>query len=1019
MKIEPRNDVIGRSKSGLRTAFAALCLVGICSIASESAPTPVQSIRSFIERGKYADAERAARARLNDLEHSKGTDSLQVASTLDLLVETLRRGGRGGRPEAREACDRALQIKASLIGKSSPEYAASLYQLGFLLYVNGDYNQARPSLEQALRIRETTLGRDHRDVAESLIPLAGLESDHGDNALAESLFTRALDIRTREFGPESPEVGECLTALATLHFRTGDFAEAAQTYEQALPVLERSLGPTHPKVATCLNNLGALLGEMGDYATSLACYRRALKIRIGALGRDHELVATTLANIGKELAATGKVADAAISYRGALAIQESRFGSGSPEVGRNLTRLGLLDLQVGSQERARKSLSRAVSILEISGEEDPDLADALAGLATVEAAEGDSTLARSMYERAIRIREASLGQMHPDVALLLTQYARVLAAGGDERLAIEYALRGEEISREHLRLTCRSLSERQALQYAASRSPGARVASAALVSMSKPPEDEVREVWDAIVRGRTLVLDEMASRSRTLAAGNDSTSKELLDRLGAARRRLANLSVAGPRGDSPVRYREQVGRARDEMEKLERTLASRSSSFRQEQKRDRIGLPEIASSMPDNSALVAYAAAGDSSRRSYVAFVLRPPAAPVAIPLGRAATIDGKVSRWLADLREEAADPNSDSGNIPSRSSGAALSRAVWDPVALYVKDAVRIFIVPEGSIHLVSFAALPVGRDGYLLERGIVFHYLSAERDLVPEDHAAKTGIGLLALGNPTYGGSAVDGVQASSSGPRSRGKPAQFSDSDCPDFESTVFPPLPNSGKEVLDIARLWGDHNRAITLVGDGATESAFKSRAPGRMALHVATHGFFLGECSPTGGGTRGIGATATSTTVKRNRKPNPDHPLLLAGLALSGANLRASTGLDQEDGILTAEEIAGLDLSGVQWAVLSACDTGNGRVMAGEGILGLQRAFQIAGARTVIMSLWAVEDEATRAWMVDLYEGRVSRKLDTATAVAQASLHVLRERRAQARSTSPFYWAGFVAVGDWK
>ena len=96
-----------------------------------------------------------------------------------------------------------------------------------------------------------------------------------------------------------------------------------------------------------------------------------------------------------------------------------------------------------------------------------------------------------------------------------------------------------------------------------------------------------------------------------------------------------------------------------------------------------------------------------------------------------------------------------------------------------------------------------------------------------------------------------------------------------------------------------------------------------------------------------------------------------------------------------------------------------CRACSGRCCPGEGILGLERSFQIAGVRTVIMSLWAVDDEATRSWMVALYQGRIVRKLDTATAVAEASLHVLRERRAQARSTSPFYWAGFVASGDWK
>jgi CHAT domain-containing protein len=109
----------------------------------------------------------------------------------------------------------------------------------------------------------------------------------------------------------------------------------------------------------------------------------------------------------------------------------------------------------------------------------------------------------------------------------------------------------------------------------------------------------------------------------------------------------------------------------------------------------------------------------------------------------------------------------------------------------------------------------------------------------------------------------------------------------------------------------------------------------------------------------------------------------------------------------------------LNLSGVDWAVLSGCDTGVGEVRAGEGVFGLRRAFQIAGAKTVIMSLWPVEDQTTRQWMRTLYEGRLMKKLRTAGAVREASLAVLRQRRAKGLSAHPFHWAAFVAAGDWR
>ena len=144
-----------------------------------------------------------------------------------------------------------------------------------------------------------------------------------------------------------------------------------------------------------------------------------------------------------------------------------------------------------------------------------------------------------------------------------------------------------------------------------------------------------------------------------------------------------------------------------------------------------------------------------------------------------------------------------------------------------------------------------------------------------------------------------------------------------------------------------------------------------------------------------------------------------NPLLLSGLALAGANRRDELANGEEDGILTAQEIAALDLSDVRWAVLSACDTGTGTVQKGEGVLGLRRAFKVAGARTLISSLWAVQDEETRAWMSSFYRGITKEGLSTAAAVRAASLSVLRTRRQRGEDPHPFYWAAFQASGDWR
>lgn len=256
--------------------------------------------------------------------------------------------------------------------------------------------------------------------------------------------------------------------------------------------------------------------------------------------------------------------------------------------------------------------------------------------------------------------------------------------------------------------------------------------------------------------------------------------------------------------------------------------------------------------------------------------------------------------------------------------------------------------------------------------------------------------------------------------------------------------FPALPGSLREIEEVARAWSEFPDGGTGPGSGApastsvsaspgdaradgvellskraaSERAFKQRAPGHQVLHLATHGFFLGgPCRPAPAeGTRAVGGLASRVPVSA---PVIDNPLMLSGLAFAGVNRRAHARADQDDGILTAEEVAGLDLEGVEWAVLSACDTGIGEIKTGEGVFGLRRAFQIAGVRTVILSLWAVEDRSAMNWMRALYDGRRRDHLDTAEALRAASLAVLRARRAHGDSVHPFFWAGFVATGDWR
>ena len=287
-----------------------------------------------------------------------------------------------------------------------------------------------------------------------------------------------------------------------------------------------------------------------------------------------------------------------------------------------------------------------------------------------------------------------------------------------------------------------------------------------------------------------------------------------------------------------------------------------------------------------------------------------------------------------------------------------------------------------------------------------------------------------MLLLGNPDYEAgrdARVDGMVDPSEVAIRRGVRGS-----CDALQSLRWSRLPHSAEEVQEIAALFRDRESTSLLTEAAANEEQFKRDARGKRVLHLATHGFFLQDrCASAENLGRGIeGLVPIQPPAQEEAAPAADgetspsqptvgnNPLLLSGLVLAGANHARDAESEEEDGILTAEEIAALDLRGVDLVALSACNTGLGAVEVGEGVMGLRRAFELAGARTVLMSLWSVSDKETRDWMMAFYRARIA-GASVADAVRRASLSALGALREAKRPEHPYLWAGFVAAGDWK
>jgi CHAT domain-containing protein/Tfp pilus assembly protein PilF len=1036
------------------------------------ATSVIESIQGSVPRddhlervGPLYDEVLAAR------EAAYGPDHPLVATALmDVATFRFIRSKQPDREEIRRLFDRALEIRRAYFGEKHREVADALNRFAWFEMGRGEFERARPLFEQALAI--TSLRPSSAEHATTLWYLSIWHFRNNDVRKQHELWKERIAIkRALGHGVAYLERGHAW-GLA----RAGYFEEANRMFAEVLRVFRMNYGPTYRLLHDPLEGLGWTHNYLGDFAEAKRYYDEAV-----ALFRAHgeTWMDRCYGNYGVLALLTGEweeardICEACIDYH-----EES-----SPDgiwVGNYSMALGHTLIMLGEYEEARPWLERAhgvwtkrpVSIYmnvpslmaftinglgrvadELGDEEEaerrfrealewesahlnpehPVVAETKELLADLLSRRGEHEEALNLLRQGLSLKREVLGADHPGVAIALEALGAALLRAGRTGEALETALEAESTARKHLRLVSRGLPERRALAYAGQRPQGQDLALTLVAAGHVSEAEMLHDVWDSVVRSRAVVLDEMSLRGRSGVRTQDPEIRALAERLEQSRARLASVFVRKPEQFDRQFFAELLAKARREREEAEYALAAASVEFAAELQRDRLGLDEVVAALPDRTALVAftrYEHQVPEEALSYLAWVLEVPGGePVAVPLGAAAGIDSLVSDW----REQVARAGRDGDTY--RAVGEALRQRIWDPLTKHLTDAETVFLVPDGSLHLVNYSALPSGESRYLIETAPPIHYVSAERDLVPHGALSRSNRGLLALGGADFDETALFAAlaaqPAAETTPSSVASPPGSSSrrSACGRFRDLRFESLPATSLEVEQIAALWNaragtDAERAdaIVLAGESAEEAALKRLAPGRRILHVSTHGYFLGgECRSALDRSRGIGGLARRVQEETPQAlpPEFENPFLLAGLALAGANHRRHAGPGEEDGILTAEEIASLDLSGVEWAVLSACDTGVGDVKAGEGVFGLRRAFQVAGAGTLIMSLWSVDDESTREWMTALYEARLKRGLSTAESVRHASSSVLEARRKAGQSTHPFHWAAFVAAGDWR
>jgi CHAT domain-containing protein/tetratricopeptide (TPR) repeat protein len=954
----------------------------------------------------------------------------------------------------------AKKIVIQSLGRNDPRYAALLNNMGHLYGVVGDFSQAERLCLEALGVWKRTVGGKHPSYASSLSNLAEVYRSMGDHRKAKALYEQSLEIRKQTQDEHHPDYGRNMALLAALHGEMGDYARSEQLWRQSLEIKKRTQGTNHPEYATALKNLGAVYLMMGDFRRAEQLCMHARVILKQAPGEHHPLYADTLNELAEIYRSMGDYRRAEPLSLQALEIVKQRMGKSHIRYASALIKLTSIYMMSNEYSRAELLCRQGLELMKGSHGENHFLyAQSLNLLAQIYIRMGDYHRAEPLFEQALKIRKQTLGEHHPAVTSSLFDLSTLYFV--ERRYEAAERLLGPVLLRESFFVddAFSVMGERQRFSVVNAR----RGELALYVSLAARVHVAPERIWGSLLDWRGAVE---AAQAQEGLARDQPELRGLYEELRRTRARIANLAFRSASGVGPqVPQTRKLETLLIEKENAERALALRSADYRKATKVGRLGPLEIAGLMPDETAFVDFfeyrhiAPPREGKREveheeRMSAFVLRKGHPVAQVALGPAKVINGAVASWRKAL-------NGRPGDIDA--SARELARLIWEPLRPHLADVKTLLLAPDGALTRFPLGALPGRQPGTYLIEEMAIGYLTSGRALARllsepagEPTTARQASGLLAAGAIEY---AADPGKFSPP----PGQAAPSTSLAKRDLVNVGFQALPGTGREVDHIrdAFLKADpHGRVELLTGGAATEGALKERIGQHTwrYVHLATHGFYE---SPRRLVAILRAAHAGGASLLAGFRPDDPQeqvlgllPLLRSGLALAGAERviqekRVNNEPDDqshEDGLFTAEEVASLDMRGTEMVVLSACETGLGDVAGGEGVLGLQRAFHTAGAKSVVASLWKVSDPATSVLMEEFYGNLLEKKLPKLEALRQAQISVLhnpqrvRDRERELKrapgakpatlpeggkrteppgQSGPAWWAAFTLSGDYR
>ena len=794
--------------------------------------------------------------------------------------------------------------------------------------------------------------------------------------------------------PTTPKhVVEALNHLiARLHDK-GNYHSALMAAQQNLRYAKKVLGPEHPDTLTSLNNLAALYQAQGRYEEAEPLYQKALRLNEQVLGPEHPRTLTSLSNLATLYQAQGRYGEAEPLYQKALRLSEQVLGPEHPDTLASLNNLAMLYESQGRYGEAEPLYQKALRLSEkVLGPEHPDTLTSLNNLAALYQAQGRYGEAEPLYQKALRLREKVLGPEHPDTLGTQLFFAINQVNLNKIPFALQLLERLEprllELAALRLRNTHQERVRRQFL-FSQSRYQDAVFT----LALSWPDPRAVTLAARVMLRWKQIQTEEERFLTRFVRSRAGKSSPEiqaLFDQIKELRGELGYLVNSQSKPDK--KRNTLIQNKLRTLEIKEIRLAQLSREFKRHLEVRHTDVNDIFSALPERSILVELRRywpinfkTGKARDPRFIALLMTPNREMSLHDLGSVSEIK---SSWKK-LRSEF-----------TRDGAAELYQQLFGKLHKKLAHFETVYIAPDHFLNQVAFSRLITPNGKYWVENQTLRRLYTGRHLIMNHQGELRGSKGLVALGDVPYDKFVPNNEKHHTN----QNKLQQLTASNSRILARAVleklgpFPRLVNTGPEVKAVARRYWDYwgTKPLLLLGNDATEHNLKSLGSAPRVLHLATHGFYLS-----------------------NKESNDERrPMVLSGLALAGANrgIYGELGPDREDGILYALEAQDLNLQGTELVVLSACYTGTGTLDYSEGVYGLQRAFHIAGARNVLMSLWSLRDKSAKVFMERFYHFWLNgdKPINLASALRKTQLWFIKGKGGEFM-TSPRSWAPYVLV----